>query len=314
MVEFNVDKFMQDMNLTNKHPEIFRSCKTKLIKTFLDYFVKYTKLINEKKTGGIENLIKHIKKDFKLTGDSYDQLQMNSWNDGYFKYETKKKNNDIYVFPSNAGGEKIIIQQKYSVNCIKIENVDINSIRVVNRNNHMMLAAESKNNDLELGKELHFKILIIYNHELKKWLVVPYKILSQPNDDVKCDSFALSASTGDVNRQYKVWQQGIETYKNKLGVLNLKYLDERYKSLPNLFGEQRAKELISDAQMIISDLPNSIKKTSIKKGSEKKNSIKKGYGKKNSIKKGSEKKNSIKKGSGKKNSIKKGSGKKFANM
>ena len=310
MVEFNVDKFMLDMNLTNKHPEIFRSDKPKLIKTFLDYFVKYTKLINEKKTGGIENLIKHIKKEFKLTGDSYHPLENYMWNEGYYKYGTKKKNNDVYVFPSNAGDEIITLQQKYFVNCIKIENVDIDSIKVVNRNNHMMLAAESKNNDLELGKELHFKILIIYNHELKKWLVVPYKILSRSNDDVKCDSFALSASTGDVNRQYKVWQQGIETYKNKLGVLNLKYLDERYKSLPNLFGEQRSKELISDAQMIISDLPNtnkkgSVKKNSIKKGSEKKNSIKKGSGKKGSGKKGSGKKGSGKKGSGKKNSIKK---------
>jgi hypothetical protein len=285
MVEFNVDKFMADMNLTNKHPEIFSSGKTKLIKTFLDYFVKYTKLINEKKTGGIENLIKHIKKDFKLNYDSHDQLQMNSWNEEYFKYNTKKKNNDVYVFPRNVGGEKITIPHKYFVNCIKIENVDIDSIKVVNRNNHMMLAATSKNSDLELGKELHFKILIIYNHELKKWLVVPYKMVSRPNDDVRCDSFALSATTDDVNRQYKVWQQGIENYKNKLGVLNLKYLDEKYKSLPNLFGEQRSKELISNAQMIISDLPNISKKGSGKKGSGKKGSGKKGSGKKKSIKK-----------------------------
>ena len=297
MSDFTVDKFMLDMNLTNKHPEIFRSDKPKLIKTFLDYFVKYTKLINEKKTGGIENLIKHIKKEFKLTGDSYHQLQMNSWNEEYFKYGTKKKNNDVYVFPRNVGSEKITISHKYFVNCIKIENVDIDSIKVVNRNNHMMLAATSKNSDLELGKELHFKILIIYNHELKKWLVVPYKMVSCPNDDVRCDSFALSATTDDVNRQYKVWQQGIENYKNKLGILNLKYLDERYKSLPNLFGEQRSKELISNVQMIMSDLPN---KNFDKKGSVKKNSIKKGSSKKGSVKKGS-----VKKGSGKKNSIKK---------
>ena len=300
MVEFNVDKFMSYMNLTNKHPEIFSSGKTKLIKTFLDYFVKYTKLINEKKTGGIENLIKHIKKEFKLTGDSYHPLENYMWNEGYYKYGTKKKNNDVYVFPSNAGDEKITIPHKYFVNCIKIENVDIDSIKVVNRNNHMMLAATSKNSELELGKELHFKILIIYNHELKKWLVVPYKIVSRPNDDVKCDSFALSATTGDVNRQYKVWQQGIENYKNKLGVLNLKYLDEKYKSLPNLFGEQMSKELISNVQMIISDLPNTSKK-----GSDKKISIKKGFGKKKSSKKGSGKKKSSKKGSDKKKSIKK---------
>ena len=82
MTDFTVDKFMLDMNLTNKHPEIFRSNKTKLIKTFLEYFVKCTKLINEKKTGGIENLIKHIKKEFKLTGDSYHPLENYMWNEG----------------------------------------------------------------------------------------------------------------------------------------------------------------------------------------------------------------------------------------
>jgi hypothetical protein len=284
MADFNVNNFMQDMNLTNKHPEIFRSGKTALLKKFTDYFIKYTKLINDKKTGGVENLIKHIKKDFKVNSDSYDQLQPNSWNEEYFKYHTKKKNNDVYVFPRNVGGEKITIQQKYFVNCIKIENVDINSLQVVNRNNHMMIAGMSKNSELELGKELHFKILIIYNNDLKKWIVVPYKMVSRPNDDVRCDSFALSATTDDINRQYKVWQQGIEQYKEKLGVLNIKYLDEQYKSLPNLFGAN-AKELISNAQMIISNGSQSIKKGSGKKKSSKKKSSKKKSSKKKIVRK-----------------------------
>ena len=225
MCEFTVDGFMKNMNLTNKHPEIFRSGKDKLIKTFIDYFIKYTKSINADKKGGIDKLIKTIKSDFKISDDVADKLQLNSWNKDYFKYCVKKKDNDIYVFPRNVGGEKITLPHQYFVNCIKLENVKIDSLAIVNRNNHMMISGESKNSDKELGKELHFKILIIYNKELKKWLVVPYKMVSKPTDDVRCDSFALSATTDNIGRQYKVWNQGLERYRTKLGVLNYKYID-----------------------------------------------------------------------------------------
>jgi hypothetical protein len=181
---FEVDSFIHNMNLLHKHPEVFNSGKTKLIKIFIDYFIKYTKIINDKKTGGLDNLITHIKKDFSVNSDSYDQLQLTSWNEEYFKYGIKKTNNDVYVFPRNVGGEKLTLQHKYFVNCIKIENIKPDSLCVVNRNNHMMLAGSSKDDDSELGKELHFKILILHNKELKKWLVVPYKIVSRPNIDV----------------------------------------------------------------------------------------------------------------------------------
>ncbi len=53
----------------------------------------------------------------------------------------------------------------------KIKNIKPDSLCVVNRNNHMMLAGSSKDDDSELGKELPFKILILHNKELKKWLV-----------------------------------------------------------------------------------------------------------------------------------------------
>ena len=273
MCDFTVDGFMKNMNLINKHPEIFRSGKDKLIKTFIDYFIKYTKSINADKKGGIDKLIKTIKSDFKISDDVAEQLQLKSWNKDYFKYCVKKKDNDIYVFPRNVGGEKITLPHQYFVNCIKLENVKIDSLTIVNRNNHMMISGESKNADKELGKELHFKILILYNKELKKWLVVPYKMVSKPTDDVRCDSFALSATTDNIGRQYKVWNQGLERYRTKLGVLNYKYIDEKFKTLPNLFGAERSNLLITKAQIMISNLIPDKKKS--KRGGAKKKSKKK---------------------------------------
>jgi hypothetical protein len=299
MCEFTVDGFMKNMNLTNKHPEIFHSGKDKLIKTFIDYFIKYTKIINSDKKGSIEKLIKNIKSDFKIPDDSADQLQLNSWNSEYFKYCVKKKDNDIYVFPRNVGGKKITLNQQYFVNCIKLENVKIESLIIVNRNNHMMISGESKNDEKELGKELHFKILIIYNNELKKWLVVPYKMVSRPTDDVRCDSFALSATTDNTMRQYKVWNQGIDRYSTKLGVLNYKYLDNKYKALPNLFDAERSDQLIEKAQTLIYNLiPD--KKQSVKMAGNKKSKTK---SKKGGVMKGSKtksKKDGVMKGSKKK--------------
>jgi hypothetical protein len=275
MCDFNVHGFMKDMNLTNKHPEIFQSGKDNLIKEFLNYFTNYTKFMNSGKNISVDKLIQKIKTDFTTQSGVIDQLQINSWNDVYFKYCVKKRDNDVYVFPPNVGGEKLKIQHKYFVNCIKMENIKSDTLKIVNRNNHMMISGESKNIKMELGKELQFKILIIYNKELKKWVVVPYKMVSKPNDDVRCDSFALSATTDHVQRQYKVWGQGIDRYRGNLGVLNIKYLDEKYKSMPNLFGNQ-SDDLLTRAQILLLNVSNDKKKSTkkIKKKIKKKSAKK----------------------------------------
>ena len=273
MYEFSLDNALTHMNFKYKHPEIFQSGKDKLIEKFLDYFVQYNKLINSEKNG-LEKLINKINSDFKVTGTNAEQLQINEWNETYFKFCVKKTNNDIYIYPRNTGGEKLTLPYKYFVNCIKLENANPNTLAIVNRNNHMMLSGESKNNDLELGKELHFKILIIYSNELKKWLVVPYRMVSKPTDDVRCDSFALSATTNNVARQYKIWMQGLERYNTKIGILNYKYLNEHYKTLPNLFGQERSNTILTSAQMLLDDIlqQKSSKTKSTKKTPKKKSS------------------------------------------
>jgi len=315
--DFTVDNAMKSLNLLNKHPEIFNSGKKELIDKFLDHFTKYTKLINGTKKDKLETLVKKIKSDFKVSDNSADKLEICGWNEHYFNYCASNNDNEVYVYPLNQGTEKIILPYKYNVNCIKLANATPDSLKIVNRNNHMMISGVSKNDKFEIGDSISFKILIIYNKASDKWVVLPYKMVSTPSDNVICKAFALSATTDDVNRQYSVWSKGLEENKGDVGVLNYKFLDEHYKSLPNLFGEDRSKQLLDTASEILSDyneknptdLTNKTPskksaKTPSKTPSKKpaKKSAKKGGGlsKKKSSKKKSSKKKSSKKRSPKK--------------
>ena len=319
--EFTVDGAMKSLNLINKHPEIFNSGKDELIKKFLDHFTKYTELINKSKKNGLEELVKKIKSDFKTTEENFDKLEISNWSENYFKYCNDKNDNDVYVYPRNDGIEKIVLPYKYNVNCIKLENADLDSLKIVNRNNHMMISGNSKNDKFESGKDLSFKILVIYNKHKKKWIVLPYKMVSTPSDDVNCKAFALSATTDDLNRQYNVWNKGLEENKGKVGILNHKFLNEHYKTLPNLFGEEKSKHLLDTAHEILQDSKStnvmnddvdpdskSKPKSAPKSNGKKSKSVVDGGGltKKKSAKKNkSSKKKSAKKKSAKKKSTKK---------
>jgi len=253
MTDFNLESYITYINFKNKHPEIFLSGKDKQVQEFMDIFIGYNKLINSSKTDGLNKLITQIKKDFKSNEVSPDKLTVSKWSEDFFKFCNPKKDNEVYVFPRNDGRDKLIFNRKFYVNCIKLENIKPNSVVVVNRNNHMMLAGEVETEDNMIGKYLDFKIIMIFNKKLNKWVISPYKVVSKPNNDVRCDSFSLSATTDLVDRQFNVWNQGLDRNKEKLGILNIKYFNEHFKSLPNLFGDTRSKFLIDRAEGIISE-------------------------------------------------------------
>ena len=253
MCDVSLENFLLFSGITRKHPEIFLSGKETQINEFLGFFKKYTKLANEKKSNGLK-VIDVIKKDFKLNDESYEQLQMLGWNEKYFKFCNSDADNEVYVYPKNVGGEKLTLPHKYFVNCIKLKNADPDSIVIVNRNKHMMLAANSRLGDAELSKEIHFKVLLVHNKKLKKWIVAPYKIVSQVEDKRQCYPFSMAASTDDVARQYDVWENGVKMMKTNLGVLNLKYYDEHFKSFPNLFSDEQNKFLLEEVHNIVDNL------------------------------------------------------------
>jgi hypothetical protein len=284
MADFNVIEFMENMEIYSKHPEIFKSGMEAKIKKFIKYFVDYTKYINNTKKEPIANTINKIKKDFNIKSDVVDKLLPSEWNEKYFGYCATDIKNDIYVYPLNVGSEKIHMNQNYLVNCIKLGDIIPDSLELVNRNGHMMLAGNSKDEKYELGKGVSFKIIFIYNHKLKKWLVVPFKIVSKPTNGVLCDSFSLSATTDDINRQYTHWAKGLHKHNLNLGVLNLNYFDESYKSLENLFSKQQTTNLLTTANNIINNkISGGYAKKSIKKINKKasKKSLKKSIKKSN---------------------------------
>ena len=254
MSNFTLENFMLYTGITQKHPEIFNSGKKKEIDNFIGYFTKYTDMANEKKNSGLK-VIDEIKKDFKIDETTPEKLENTDWNAKFFAFCSPDSSNDVYIYPKNNGGEKLHLPHKFYVNCIKLRNVIPDSIAIVNRNKHMMIAGTSKNDDNELGSEIHFKVILIHNKKLNKWVVSPYKIVSQVSDKKQCYTFAMSASSDSVERQYSVWEKGLEMLKDNLGILNLKYYDEHFKSFPNLFSKEQSDNLMSEIHNIVSDIP-----------------------------------------------------------
>ena len=254
MSNFTLENFMLYTGITQKHPEIFNSGKKKEIDNFVGFFKKYTEMANEKKSSGLK-VIDEIKKDFKMDESESEKLENTDWNAKFFAFCSSDSSNDVYVYPKNNGGEKLHLPHKFYVNCIKLRNAIPDSIVIVNRNKHMMIAGTSKNDDNELGSEIHFKVILIHNKKLNKWVVSPYKIVSQVVDKKQCYTFAMSASSDSVERQYQVWEKGVELLKDNLGILNLKYYDEHFKSFPNLFSKEQNDRLMSEVHNLVSDIP-----------------------------------------------------------
>jgi hypothetical protein len=290
MPNFELSSFMHDTNLIAKHPEIYKSGKTKEIKKYNDIFEKYTKYAN--KENNITKLINKLKKDYDAQDQVVDKIGDQVWNMHYLKYdvpdETNKKLNDMYIFPHNTEGRKLKSKLNFFINCIGLR--DATNLRLINRNGHMVITGDGSEH-ITLGINVTYKMLILYNYKYKKWIIAPFKMVSTPPKGVRCDSFARSATTNNVNEQYNIWKVGLKRHKGNLGVVNFKYTDDKFKNLPNLFTPNQTNYLLTEAKRINMRLGGrSRKKPSRKKTSRKKTSRKKTSRKKTSRKKTSRKK------------------------
>ena len=240
MSKFGLDLFLKKSNLLDKHVEIFGTDRKTIAKNFLDKFRSYTKELNEIYAAGnsMDKFIEGLKQEYDAHDQVVDQIELAEWNEEYFNFEVKKtatpKLNDIYVFPHNKTGRKLRSDHKFYVNCIKLIDADPGSIKLANRNGHMMLTGETSNNNKELGTGITFKILMLYNYSNKKWIVSPFKMVSQTEHGVDCSAFGRSATNNDVRFQYDTWKNGLERAGKYIGVVNYKYLDKKYHRVLNL--------------------------------------------------------------------------------
>jgi hypothetical protein len=264
MKDFCVNKFIKNTGIIEKHPEIFHKTQAHIIKKFINRFEKYTKNINADKNHDINKILSQVKHDFKTDGFMYEQLQLQPWNEQMFKYCANKHLNDVYVFPENKGPEKIIMKQSFYTNCIKLKDIESKTLTLINRNGHMMISAKGKTSRAEIGKYISFKILFIYNYDIDKWIITPFKLVSHPYSDVNCDAIALSATTDDSNRQYNIWIQGLRKFGDTTGILNLKFVDKKYIGMPNLFGDKSSILLDMIKSLVGSPNKKIIKRTSKK--------------------------------------------------
>ena len=219
MTDFSLDKFIVNTNLIAKHPEIFESGRKPEIKKYLQIFKKYTKIANEE--NNISKLIKILQDDYDVHDQVVDKIEPQSWNTHYSEYDVpqshKMKLNDMYVFPHNTKGKKLSSPIKFYINCIRLG--DSTNIRLINRNGHMVLTGDNVENKV-LGTKVTYKMLILYNHRNKKWIVSPFKMVSNPPYGVRCDSFARSATTSNVDDQYRIWKSGLLQHGRNLGIVN----------------------------------------------------------------------------------------------
>ena len=269
MTDFCVDKFIKNTGIFEKHPEIFHKDHSNKSKKFIGRFKTYTKNINADKKHDINKILSQVKNDFETRGNIYEQLQLQPWNEQIFKYCANKKLNDVFVFPENDEIEKIIMRQAFYTNCIKLKDIDPKTLTLINRNGHMMISAKGTDRKAEMGKYISFKILFIYNYEIKKWIVSPFKLASHPYGNVNCDAIALSATTDDINRQYNIWHYGLRKYGDDAGILNIKFVDKKYKDMPNLL-EGRSDKLLNMIKLILDKTPLKNPATPINKKSNKK--------------------------------------------
>lgn len=211
-------------------------------------FEKYTKLANKLKN--VSKIVNVISADFDIGDKNIKKLEPDTWTMDFINFCSEdKKVNDVYSFPEFSGS-KLTFNKKFNVNCIKITDAIPDSIKLVNRNNHMVLAGIPKKS-VQLGNNLTFKVLIFYNPTCKKWLVVPYRIRSEMSGDIRTDSFALSATTDNVFNQYNTWIEGFERYGKNIGILNMKYYDKKFADLPNLFRHQQIKQIMENVNKLI---------------------------------------------------------------
>jgi hypothetical protein len=306
---FTLVDFMNHSNLKAKHPEIFATDRAKEAKKIMEKFEAYTKDLNKSKN--VEKFVEKLKKEYGMEDQVAQSIEPAHWNEHYFNYdvpETKNaKINDVWIFPHNETGKKIKIDSQFYVNCIKLGSVKPESIQLANRNGHMVLMGEIDNsnnvsdNSKELGVGFSFKILILYNHKNKKYIVSPFKMVSVTDNDVNCRAFGQSASTDDVYQQFNAWKYEMKKHGDRIGLVNYRFLDPKFKDLPNLFTPDQSQQLLTEAKRI----NNSTNSGGSKKKSVKKKSVKKKSVKKKSVKKKSVKKKSVKKKSVKKKSVKK---------
>lgn len=249
---FKLDKFLKDSSLLDKHPEIFATDRKAIAKKLLNKFEKYTKEMN--KLNDIDKFIDKLKKEYKAEDQEVQKIEPANWNEHYAYYDLDNVNdttpNDMWVFPHNEKGNKLKINLKFYVNCIRLADAIPGSIQLANRNGHMMITGETEGGNKELGTGLSLKILILYNHKNKKWIVSPFKMVSETHRNVNCRSFGQSATTNDINRQFNSWKYGLEKNKENLGLVNYKYLDSKFRSWPNLFNANQSNQLLLAAKKI----------------------------------------------------------------
>ena len=265
---FTIEQFIKTKKLTEKHLEVFNKDNKKQVDLFLNVFKKYTKLAN--KLDDLEKFVKVVSTDYKIQDTGVQKLEHDTWTTEFLEFCSEgKKDNSVFAFPE-VSGDKLTFNKKFNVNCIKISDAVPESIQLVNRNQHMMLAGEPKNKDVQLGMNLTFKMLIIYNPNCKKWLIVPYRIRSETGGEVNCSTIAISATNDNIGYQYKIWLNGLNKYGKDIGVLNMVYFDEKFKELPNLFRDYQTNTIMNQAKKLANTIGG--KKKSKKKSKKKKKS------------------------------------------
>lgn len=240
---FTVKGFIQEHNLMEKHLEVFKSGNDNAVKNFINIFENYTKLANKKKD--LNEIVDAISTDYKINEKGTKNLVNEMWAQDFKSFCTSKRENNVYSFPEFSGS-KLTFDHQFDVNCIKITDAIPESIKVVNRNGHMVLAGEPKNKNMQLGVNLTFKVIILHNLDCKKWLVVPYRIRSETAEGVRCDSFALSATNDNPFIQFITWIKGFKKYEKNIGILNINYYDKKFESMPNLFRPNQVKQVMDE--------------------------------------------------------------------
>ena len=277
--DMTLKTFLKNSNIINKHPEIFNSTKSDDIKRLIGIFQDFTNILNKSlkkytknnkldRTNEINKIIKNI------NNETLQEIEKQEWNEHYIKYNNKDCNNEMYIFPRNNGGGKIMTDFKFLVNCFPLRYSIPNSIQLVNRNDHMILAGEPVNKELENGVGLTFKILFLYNPRHNKWIVSPFKVVSE-TQNVDCSAFKICASNNDIEKQYRTWKYSLENAKGYTGLINIKFLDKKFKKLHNLFNPQQSNELIIKAKKIAMENIMAGGYISINKQSKKKQSVNK---------------------------------------
>lgn len=249
--EFKLKEFLRNTHILYKHPEIFDVDMKEKSDELLNKFENYGKTLNE--LNDLDKFIDILKEEYSVNNQVVQKIENAKWNEHYYKYDvddgTNPEYNDMWVFPHNETGKKLMLPMQFYLNCIRMNTAKYESIRLANRNGHMMIVGEG-GNDLELGKHITFKILIIYNHKNKKWIVSPFKLTSVPNN-LNCTVFAKAATESDVSEQFNIWNNGIDTFGLDLGLVNFRYLSRKFHDSPNLFSEEQTNNLLTKVKSLI---------------------------------------------------------------